>query len=63
MHFEELISHPYLHPLVNKFPKIELKMNIIYFVWRGYIGMGLRCLRSFRFLPITYTHKPQTNTP
>ena len=47
MHFEELISHPYLHPLVNKFPKIELKMNIIYFVWRGYIGMGLRCLRSF----------------
>ena len=62
MHFEELISHPYLHPLVNKFPKIELKMNIIYFVWRGYTGIGMdvddvkvileKCLKENKYFKV-----------
>ena len=45
MHSEELISHPDLQPLMKKFkkkfPKIDLKMNMIYLGWWGCQGMGL----------------------
>ena len=45
MYSEELISHPELQPLMKKFkkkfPKIDLKMNMIYLGWWGYQGMGL----------------------
>ena len=45
MYSEQLIEHPDLQPLMKKFkkkfPKIDLKMNMIYLGWFGYIGMGM----------------------
>ena len=41
MYSEELISHPELQSLIKKFPKVDVKMNMIYLGWSGYSGMGL----------------------
>ena len=41
MYSEELIEHPELQQLMKKFPKIDLRMNMIYLGWWGYQGMGL----------------------
>ena len=45
MYSEELISHPELQSLMRKykkkFPKIDLRMNMMYLGWLGYQGMGL----------------------
>jgi hypothetical protein len=40
MYSEELISHPELQSLIKKFPKVDVKMNMIYLGWFGYSGMG-----------------------
>ena len=45
MYSEELISHPELQPLMKrfkkKFPKIDLRSNMMCLGWWGYQGMGL----------------------
>ena len=45
MYSDQLIEHPDLQPLMNrfkkKFPKIDLESNMIYLGWLGYQGMGL----------------------
>ena len=41
MYSEQLIEHPELQPLMKKFPKIDLRMNIVDLGWWGYQGMGL----------------------
>ena len=54
MHSEELISHPELQPLMKKFkmkfPKIDLKMNMIYLGWLRYHEIGLIKLQQSRLL-------------
>ena len=40
MYSEELISNPELKSLIKKFPKVDVKMNMIYLGWFGYSGMG-----------------------
>ena len=45
MYSEQLIEHPDLQQLMKKFkkkfPKIDLKMNMVNLGWWGYQGMGL----------------------
>ena len=45
MYSEQLIEHPDLQPLMKKFkkkfPKIDMKVNMIYLGWFGYKGMGM----------------------
>ena len=45
MYSEELIKHPKLQPLMKsfkkKFPKIDLRSNMMCLGWWGYQGMGL----------------------
>ena len=45
MYSEELIKHPELQPLMKrfkkKFPKIDLRSNMMCLGWWGYQGMGL----------------------
>ena len=57
MHSEELISHPELQPLMkefkNRFPKIDLEMNMMNLGWSGYQGMGLEAdeVKDIREMP------------
>ncbi len=45
MYSNDLIKHPELQPLMKKFkkkfPKVDLKVNMIYLGWFGYTGMGM----------------------
>ena len=66
MHSEELISHPELQPLMiefkNRFPKIDLEMNMMNLGWWGYQGMGLeadevkdileKCLKENKYFKV-----------
>jgi hypothetical protein len=66
MYSEELISHPELQPLMKKFkkkfPKIDLKMNMVNLGWWGYQGMGLdvdavkdileKCLKENKYFKV-----------
>lgn len=66
MYSEELISHPELQPLMRefkkKFPKIDLKGDMIYLGWIGYKGMGLdvnnvkvileKCLKENKYFKV-----------
>lgn len=54
MYSEQLIEHPNLQQLMKKFkkkfPKIDLKMNMIYLGWLGYHEIGLIKLQKSRLL-------------
>ena len=66
MYSEELISHPELQPLMkefkNRFPKIDLEMNMMNLGWWGYQGMGLeadevkdileKCLKENKYFKV-----------
>ena len=66
MHSEQLISHPELQPLMiefkNRFPKIDLEMNMMNLGWWGYQGMGLeadevkdileKCLKENKYFKV-----------
>ena len=66
MYSEELISHPELQPLMkefkNRFPKIDLEMNMMNLGWWGYQGMGLevdevkdileKCLKEDKYFKV-----------
>ena len=66
MYSEELISHPELQPLMKKFkkkfPKIDLKMNMVDLGWWGHKGMGLdvddvkvilkKCLKENKYFKV-----------
>ena len=66
MYSEELISHPELQPLMkefkNRFPKIDLEMNMMNLGWWGYQGMGLeadevkdileKCLKDNKYFKV-----------
>ena len=68
MYSEELISHPELQPLMkefkNRFPKIDLEMNMMNLGWWGYQGMGLevdevkdileKCLKENKYFNYRY---------
>ena len=54
MYSDQLIENPELQPLLKKFkmkfPKIDLKMNMIYLGWLGYHEIGLIKLQQSRLL-------------
>ena len=66
MHSEQLISLPELQPLMiefkNRFPKIDLEMNMMNLGWWGYQGMGLdvddvkvileKCLKENKYFKV-----------
>ena len=66
MYSDQLIEHPELQPLIKKFmrkfPKIDLKMNMIYLGWWGYTGMGMdvddvkvileKCLKENKYFKV-----------
>ena len=66
MHSEQLISHPELQPLMiefkNRFPKIDLEMNMMNLGWWDYQGMGLeadevkdileKCLKENKYFKV-----------
>ena len=66
MHSQELMSHQELQPLMKKFkkkfPKIDLKMNMVNLGWWGYQGMGLdvdavkdileKCLKENKYFKV-----------
>ena len=66
MYSEELISHPELQPLMkefkNRFPKIDLEMNMMNLGCWGYQGMGLevdevkdileKCLKENKYFKV-----------
>ena len=66
MYSEELISHPELQPLMkefkNRFPKIDLEMNMMNLGGWGYQGMGLevdevkdileKCLKENKYFKV-----------
>ena len=66
MHPEQLISLPELQPLMiefkNRFPKIDLEMNMMNLGWWGYQGMGLeadevkdileKCLKENKYFKV-----------
>ena len=66
MHSEQLISLPELQPLMiefkNRFPKIDLEMNMMNLGWWDYQGMGLeadevkdileKCLKENKYFKV-----------
>ena len=62
MYSDQLIEHPELQALMKKFPKIDLKMNMIYLGWFGYTGMGMdvddvkfileKCLKENKYFKV-----------
>ena len=66
MYSEQLISHPELQPLMiefkNRFPKIDLEMNMMNLGWWDYQGMGLeadevkdileKCLKENKYFKV-----------
>ena len=66
MYSDQLIEHPELQPLMKKFkkkfPKINLRMNMIYLGWFGYTGMGMdvddvkvileKCLKENKYFKV-----------
>ena len=66
MHSEQLISLPELQPLMkefkNRFPKVDLEMNMMNLGWWGYQGMGLdvddvkvileKCLKENKYFKV-----------
>jgi len=66
MHSKELITHPELQPLIKKFkkkfPKIDLRMNMVDLGWFGYTGMGMdvddvkfileKCLKENKYFKV-----------
>ena len=43
MYSDQLIEHPELQALMKKFPKIDLKMNMIYLGWFWIYWHGNGC--------------------
>ena len=66
MYSDQLLEHPELQPLMKKFkkkfPKIDLKMNMVNLGWWGYQGMGLdvdavkdileKCLKENKYFKV-----------
>ena len=66
MYSNDLIKHPELQPLMKKFkkkfPKIDLKSNMLYLGWWSYQGMGLdvnavkvileKCLKENKYFKV-----------